>query len=343
MKKSPIFLTTAALLMAGVLTPRGLLAAAPGAVAGGLAATAQLAAADEPPAGKAPDEQGASGATDSKTSDDNTDDIEAKLEAARARLQQAAHEVAELSTQMSKPFMDKFFLLSGEGPPRVVIGVQLDTASGRDGARIEDVSPGGPAAEAGLRAGDVIVGINGSDVKGEDTARQVLRLMHDVAPESKVKVRVLREGKPQEFTVTARRGMGFMSRPAPPRPPGFSDRDFRFDLPTMIHGPLADMELATLTPQLGRYFGTEKGVLVVRAPKEEGFKLQDGDVILAIDGREPTSGSHATRILSSYQPGEKISLRLMREHKTINVETTLDERQGPQRKLGAIRKEGAPT
>jgi S1-C subfamily serine protease len=54
--------------------------------------------------------------------------------------------------------------------------------------------------------------------------------------------------------------------------------------------------------------------------------LQDGDVILSIDGREPTSGSHATRILGSYQPGEKVTLQLMRQHKKMNVEAKVPER-----------------
>ena len=94
-----------------------------------------------------------------------------------------------------------------------------------------------------------------------------------------------------------------------------------------IRGPLGEMELVSLTPQLGRYFGTDKGVLVVRAPKD--FKLEDGDVILAIDGRAPTSGSHATRILGSYQPGEKIAIKVMRQQKTVNVDTTLPERGPP--------------
>ena len=94
----------------------------------------------------------------------------------------------------------------------------------------------------------------------------------------------------------------------------------------MLHRPLMDLELVTLTPGLGSYFGTDKGVLVVRAPADGALKLQDGDVILAIDGRQPTSGSHATRILGSYQPGEKISLRVLRQHKTLELETTLPER-----------------
>jgi len=93
----------------------------------------------------------------------------------------------------------------------------------------------------------------------------------------------------------------------------------------MFHRPLMDMELATLTPRLGSYFGADKGVLVVRAPAGGSLKLEDGDVILAIDGRQPTSGSHATRILGSYQPGEKITLRIVRQHKTLDLEATLPE------------------
>jgi S1-C subfamily serine protease len=190
-----------------------------------------------------------------------------------------------------------------------------------------------------MLAGDVIVGVNGTDVKGEDSARRVIKLMRDVKPDSKVTVRVLRGAKTQDFTIVARGGphgpqvMGFAAGPdvainpfmAPPLPlkPLF-----------MAEGPLANMEFATLTPQLGRYFGTAKGVLVVRAPADGALKLEDGDVILTIDGREPTSGSHATRILGSYQPGEKIALRIMREHKTMELESTLPEPPGP----GAIRK-----
>lgn len=56
------------------------------------------------------------------------------------------------------------------------------------------------------------------------------------------------------------------------------------------------MELATLTPKLGTYFGTEKGVLVVRSPPDGALKLEEGDVILAIDCRQRTSGSHVTPV-----------------------------------------------
>lgn len=285
------------------------------------------------------------------TSDDTNKDLDAKLAEAQARLEKAARDVAELSGQIGGPLMDKFMVFNTEGPLRAVIGVQLDPDSGKEGARVQEVSPGGPADEAGLRVGDVITAINGTDVKGERAAREVMHLMHKVGPESKVNVRVMREGKSRDFVVTARRGPTFMGLqhpgvpPLPPIPPGFPEFGTTFG-PVMIHGQLGDMELATLTPQLGRYFGTDKGVLVVRAPKD--FKLEDGDVILAIDGREPSSGSHATRILSSYQPGEKIAMKLMRQQKTVNVETTLPERMsfmgpGTEHKVRIIRKDGDPT
>ena len=66
------------------------------------------------------------------------------------------------------------------------------------------------------------------------------------------------------------------------------------------------MELASLTPKLGAYFGANEGVLVVKAPENDVFKLEDGDVIQSIDGRKPDDGGHAMRILRSYQSGEKL-------------------------------------
>jgi len=271
-----------------------------------------------------------------KDLDAQTKDMDAQLADARARLEEAAHEVAELSSQMSGPLMDHMMSFYDGGPPRAVLGVQLDDRGAKDGARIQEVSPGGPAAEAGLRVGDVITSINGTDVKGNHAARQVMHAMRDVEPESKIKVRVLRDGKSQDFQVTARPGMASFNihspaiPPIPPLPPMLQMEPGRAGGPVFgsvfFHGPLGEMELVSLTPQLGRYFGTQKGVLVVRAPKD--FKLEDGDVILSIDGREPSSGSHATRILGSYQPGEKISIKLMRQQKTVSVETALPE-HGP--------------
>jgi predicted metalloprotease with PDZ domain len=258
--------------------------------------------------------------------------LEAQLEAARKQLEAAAHRVAELSAQLSRPVIERFMDFDWDmwdEHGRAIIGVQLDPAPDGPGARVRGVSPGGPAAEAGIRAGDVIVAVNGTEVKGENPARQVMRLMREVKPDSKVSVRVLRDGSPHDYAVVAREGPNFVfEREGVPGLPGPELMPGSRGPLVLIHGPVMDMELATLTPQLGRYFGSDKGVLVVRAPADGALKLEDGDVILAIDGREPASGSHATRILASYQPGEKLTLRVVRLHKTFDIETTLPERAG---------------
>jgi predicted metalloprotease with PDZ domain len=256
---------------------------------------------------------------DSAKLEHSQDEIEKELKEARKKLEEAAHEVAELSTQLGKPFVDRLVEM-GEGPNHAVIGVQLDS-----GAHVRDVSPGGPAAEAGIHAGDVIVAINGTDVKSEHSSSSVAHLMRNVEPNSKVKIRVLRAGKPLDFEVTARpveNAWGIPGMPSLPEMPFEGLSGFMGG----AHGSVAGMELATLTPQLGAYFGTDKGVLVLRAPKNATFNLQDGDVILSIDGREPTSGSHATRILASYQAGEKVKLDVMRQKKKMTVEAMVPER-----------------
>src|SRR5579872_2284398 len=129
-------------------------------------------------------------------------DVEAKLAAARERLDKAAHEVAELSMRLAQAGEDQAFQITG-GMHRGVIGLQLDPASGSNGARVMEVSPGGPAAEAGVRVGDVIVEVNGSKIAGEHTARQVIRRMNGIGPDGNVKLRISRDGKTQDINVTA--------------------------------------------------------------------------------------------------------------------------------------------
>jgi hypothetical protein len=87
------------------------------------------------------------------------------------------------------------------------------------------------------------------------------------------------------------------------------------------------VELVSLTPQLGSYFGTAHGVLVVHAAADGALRLEDGDVILAIDGRQPASGAHATRMLSSYRPGAQLVLRIVRRHQTLDLVATLANAQ----------------
>ena len=252
-------------------------------------------------------------------------ELQARMDAARHRLEVAAQQLAALSAQMSGPMMrfDAF-----GGPPRALIGLQLGDSRGQPGARVREVSPGGPAEQAGVRTGDLIVAVNGTDVRGQEPAGHVVELLHDVKPGDRVDLRVSRGGKTRELTVTARPDVNafFIGRQFPVVPPlalpqvrALAPWD---GAPMIIGGPVADMELARLTPGLGRYFGADTGVLVVRAPRGGALGLQDGDVILSIGGRKPTDSSHVIRILASYDPGEKIMLEVLRLHHKISVATT---------------------
>jgi S1-C subfamily serine protease len=244
-----------------------------------------------------------------------------RLADAQRRLEDAAREVAELSGEAAGGVGMRRFDYSVGNPRRAMLGVNLGGAEPNGGGvRVDGVSPGGPAAEAGVRVGDVIVAIQARPVA---TGRELVRAMEAIEPGEKVPLRLQRDGRPVEVWVEARgfdhplfigTNAGTWSRglPAPVVMP------FEHGEHWLLDG-WGEAELVTLTPGLGRYFGADKGVLVARAPGDTVPGLQDGDVIVSIGGREPQSGSHAMRILRSYQPGEKVELRILRDRKALAV------------------------
>lgn len=259
--------------------------------------------------------------------------VEERLEQASRRLEEAAREVARLSAEAHGVTDMETFELRLGGPPRAMLGVVLgDADADQKGVRVASVSPGGPAAETGVRAGDVIVAVDGDKV---GTGREVVRAMREVEPGQKVALDLRRDGRPLRIEVEARAREGARSGAMGgvfvpdwmPMPPDHPEH--------WLLGGWGDAELATLTPGLARYFGTDKGVLVVRAPA--GVKeLQDGDVIQSIGGREPTDAPHAMRILRSYQPGENVEMRVLRERRSLTLRFAVPEQRMP----GPLRRHG---
>jgi hypothetical protein len=86
-----------------------------------------------------------------------------------------------------------------------------------------------------------------------------------------------------------------------------------------------DMELVALNPDLADYFGTDEGVLVVRASEVEGLGLRGGDVIVSIDDRPVKSPTHAMRILRSYEPEERLTIEIMRHGHRESIEATVPD------------------
>jgi C-terminal processing protease CtpA/Prc len=259
--------------------------------------------------------------------------IEVQMREAEERLAAAARQIAELSTSNLPAIVEIERRIHMEGRP--VLGITIGSSDGDgpvEGVTVRGVSPGGAAEDAGLRSGDIITAINDEALtaaSAEEANAKLIEFMSGVEEDDVVDVEYLRDGKqasvevrPNEMSPLAyafRLGRGNYSVPRAPIAPGIDFRKFAWFSDGSGWG---HMEMVALTERLGTYFGTDKGLLVVRAPEDENLKLQDGDVIQSIDGREPKSVSHAMRILGSYQSGEQLEMKIMRDKRkqTLKIE-----------------------
>ncbi len=260
-----------------------------------------------------------------------------RMREAEERLAEAARRVAELSSERLESMGDiKRLAFDFSARPRLGVTIETRTeAAPVEGVRVIGVTPGSAAADAGLRAGDIITAVNGEAMSAgssEEANRRLLDFMRGVEEGDRLDVEYLRDGKTGKVEVEPRivEFSKFAWMPGGPAgmdpgigsPHAFVEK-FRHTFGGW-HGAWSDMELVSLSKDLGRYFGAESGLLVISAPKS--LKLRDGDVIMRIDGREPSSVNHCMRILGSYQPGEKLELAIMRDKKpqTIEIEVPGD-------------------
>lgn len=233
------------------------------------------------------------------------------------------------------------------------------------GAYVQSVTPGGPAAKAGLQSGDLIVRLDGKSVIGatgrtvdEEESLAGVRLVEMAAklePNDTIKVELQRSGQRKTVTLVTgdepviamgEDGRSFVFRmpeggriegmkiPGPTfeRTPGPGMQwEMRSGSPgaTAVFvggGALGNLELAPLNPDLGSYFGTSEGILVIRAPANSPLGLKGGDVVLTVDGRKPSSPSSLMRILRSYDQNESFKLEILRQKKPETITGKLDGR-----------------
>jgi len=271
-------------------------------------------------------------------------EMDQRLMEAEERLAEAARQIAEITSERLPRMaqLERRFEFSDK--PRLGVTINGEQRTGPvEGVAIMGVTPGSAASDAGLRAGDVITAVNDESLSADNADlanKRLLDFMEGVEEGDRLKVEYLRDGKVGSVEVEPRavehrsfvwRGDGgphitMPNVPNAPHAPGVIERfKMEFGFPWAGTG-LGELELVELNEGLGRYFGTDSGLLVISAPKSDGFELQDGDVIQSIDGREPKDARHAMRILSSYQSGEKLKLGIMRDKKkrTLEVEIPAD-------------------
>ncbi len=154
------------------------------------------------------------------------------------------------------------------------------------GAQVTQVTPASPAAHAGLRAGDVIIDIDGKKIDG---AGDVIDTVSNKAIGTKVTVGVFRDGQRQAFEVT----LGEL--PSPEARNGSA-------------GNLG-LGLQTLTPQLAESLGLDpntRGAVVaevVPGGAAAAAGVSEGDVILEVDRQRVASAEDAAAALSAPRRG----------------------------------------
>ena len=167
----------------------------------------------------------------------------------------------------------------------------------REGVLVADVMKGGPAETAGLRAGDVVVEVNGVRVREvPDLQRRVAGL----APGERVRIVVVRDGARQPATVT----IGEMPSEEPTVRAQAGEDGFGLHVEPLSPGIADRLNLAV-----------SQGVLVVDVAAggpAARAGLRRGDVILEV-GRQPVSDAQTFgQALAAIPPGETALLYLHR-------------------------------
>ncbi len=242
-------------------------------------------------------------------------------------------------------FYEEFVYQSGSN--RTGLGLIIRGGSswlggeGAPGAEILAVTPGSPADEAGLQAGDVIIAWNGEALAeaGKDPRQTAAEASSALVSRSReleagdtVTLRYLRDDNELEVNLVAEE-IDF----GPTKPWKIAgQKDFTLHPPSGVTWQSAqpwflprgwlDMELVEINPELGEYFGSDTGVLVVRGPAEaEALGLASGDVILRIGNREVKNPEHVMRILRSYEPDEELLVDIIRHGRSQTLTGTVPE------------------
>jgi len=266
--------------------------------------------------------------------------MEERLKDAQQRMETAARDMAELSLSLSggREGIDRQMKVMIMKRPMLGMAIDMNAgdADAGKGVRVESVSPGGAAEAAGIRANDRIVALNGTALlgSGQKSAPQQLRsIMKATKAGEPMAVEYRREGKSFKAQIVPKETVDWgQDLDLPPLPEVFASDGpdggalrrvmrFRFDK----SGGFGAVEMVDLSPALGSYFGTDKGLLVVRAPGDQRLKLQDGDVLMDIDGRVPGSAAHALQILESYRSGETVRLHVLRQKQRLELSVEVPE------------------
>ncbi|MCH4561751.1 MULTISPECIES: DegQ family serine endoprotease [Halomonas] len=177
---------------------------------------------------------------------------------------------------------------------------------GPSGALIADLDPEGPAARGGLRAGDVILEVDGDEV---DRSSTLPRLIGRTSPGSEVELVLLRDGERRRETVTVG---------------DWPDAEGREMARAEQSGRQARLGLAVseLDADQRERLGIEGGVLV-RDLDPRGAAaaagIRPGDVLVSIDHQAVESADQLVEVVASLPSDRAVPVRLYRDGRSLFV------------------------
>lgn len=181
-----------------------------------------------------------------------------------------------------------------------------------EGALIADLDPEGPAAKDGLKAGDIVLSVNGEAV---DRSSSLPRLIGQVKPDQDVELKVMRDGKTLTQTVT----VGDWPDELSGNSSGHGGQTSPARLGVAVQS-LSDDELER--------YGVDAGVLVADVdPRgvaaESG--IRPGDIIVSVDQQAVESGRQLSDIVSKLPSDRAVPVRIYRDGSSLFVALRLGD------------------
>jgi serine protease Do len=184
-------------------------------------------------------------------------------------------------------------------------------ASTTNGALVGDVTPNGPAANAGLKRGDIVTEINGQLISGADQLKTRIGTMD---PNTKVAMKVMRDGRSMDVSVVlgeypANDQQATNVAPSPGTP----------------ESALQGVTVETLTPEIAQQLklsAATRGVVVDKVSPSSGAAeagLQQGDVILEVNHQSVANSQEFHHAMSSVQKDNPVLLLVNRGGNTAYV------------------------
>ena len=92
--------------------------------------------------------------------------------------------------------------------------------------------------------------------------------------------------------------------------------------------PWWGLNLVSLNPDLGGYFGVDKGVLVLSDSNDSLKGVKPGDVLLDVAGQKVERPEDALRLLREQTAGSQVKVQVLRQRKTLTLSMTAPEFKG---------------